>query len=200
MEVTLDFLAYEKYLEYMDSKIEKFFEQAKPYVFCKEGCSHCCQKGQYPYSHLEFRYLLYGSLNLSKEQMLLIDKNVEDVKKLQKENTDDRFFYRCPFLIDDKCSVYKYRGLICRSHGLAFYIDKAQNYKIPGCVDYGLNYSNVVDLNQKLVSKEMFDKLGIEEEPVAYNLSLKYLLNNDATKALNLEFGKNKPLIDWFVE
>ena len=195
----MDFLAYEKYLEWVDSKIAKFFEQAKPYVFCKVGCAHCCKRGEYPYSLLEFKYILYGSLNLSKETMLEIDKNVEEVRALQRENTEERFFYRCPFLINDKCAVYKYRGLICRTHGLAFYINENNNFKVPSCVDLGLNYSNVVDSEHKLFSQEMFDKLGIEEEPLAYNLSLKFLLNNDATQKLELDFGENRPLIDWFV-
>lgn len=194
----LEFALYEKYLEYIDGKIAKFFNQASPYIFCKEGCSFCCKKGAYPFSHLEFRYLLFGSLSLKPEEMLTIDKNVDKLKELQKQNSEDVFYYECPFLINNKCSVYKHRGLICRSHGLVFYLQETKELRVPACVDEGLNYSSVYDKKTKIFSKNMFEKTGIKDEPVAYNLSLKFLLNNDATKALDLNFGENKPLIDWF--
>lgn len=193
------FELYEKYLEYIDAKIQKFFKQAEPYVFCKEGCSYCCEKGQYPFSELEFNYLLFGTLGLTPEETNEIDKNIIEIKKLQKENKEEQFLYRCPFLINKRCSVYKYRGIICRTHGLAFYGEN-QDFKVPGCVDYGLNYSNVVDKDQKLISLEMFEKLGIENEPLAYNLSLKFLLNSEMAKILQLNFGENKLLIDWLQE
>lgn len=192
------FIFYEKYLDQIGAKIDKFFKQAAPYIFCKEGCSHCCEIGQYPFSELEFKYILLGALNLSAEEIKIIDENVAAIKKEQKESTADPFMYKCPFLINKRCCVYQYRGLICRTHGLAFYIDDSQNIKIPGCVDYGLNYSNVVDKNTKMISQEAFDKSGFENEPVAYNLSLKFLMNNEATEFLELDFGESKALIDWF--
>lgn len=194
------FRTYEKYLDQIGAKIDKFFDQAKPYIFCKEGCSHCCETGQYPFSELEFKYILFGALNLSAEEIKIIDENVAEIKKQQKESNDDPFMYKCPFLINKRCCVYKYRGLICRTHGLAFYIDDNQNIKIPGCVDFGLNYSNVVDKETKMISQEIFDSLGFEKEPVAYNLSLKFLMNNEATEYLELDFGESKASIDWFEE
>lgn len=191
---------YEKYLDFIGEKLAKFFKQAEAFVFCKEGCSHCCEKGQYPYSELEFKYLLYGSLNLPPETLQQIDKNIYELKQSAKDLTEEerkKFMYRCPFLIDKKCSVYMHRGLICRTHGLAFYLNETENFKIPGCADLGLNYSNVVDKNHKMFSREKFNKLGIKEEPLAYNLSLKFLYGCEAAKILNLEFGENKLLIDW---
>lgn len=197
------FHLYEKYLEYIDAKIAEFFTQAEPFVFCKEGCSYCCEKGQYPYSELEFKYLLFGSLDLSPEETSEIDQNIIEIKKLQKESKErgeEKFLYRCPFLINKRCSVYKHRGIICRTHGLAFYLDEIQNFKIPACFEYGLNYSNVVDEDQKLFSREKFEKLGIKQEPLAYNLSLKFLLNCDVAKVLGLNFGENRLLADWLQE
>ncbi len=195
---------YEKYLEFLDAKLQVFFEQSKAFIFCKEGCSKCCEIGQYPYSEIEFKYLLYGSLNLTKEQVALIDKHIAEIKKQQQDCEDkDKFKYRCPFLIDNRCCVYKHRGLICRTHGLAFYLNEKDNFKVPGCYEYGLNYSNVIEVNEngdgKLFSREKFNQLGIEQEPLAYNLSLKFLLNT-AEEHFNVNCGENKPLIDWLEE
>ena len=55
---------YEKYLEFLNTKLNKFFEQQEPYIFCKDGCSLCCQNAQFPYSLLEVQYLLKGLFEL----------------------------------------------------------------------------------------------------------------------------------------
>jgi len=197
--------AYKTYLELLDNRIAQYFEQSKDFVFCKEGCSSCCEKGQYPCSQLEFTYILQGSLDLKPAQLAIIDKNIAEIKKQQRECEDrPTFTYRCPFLIENRCSVYHHRAFICRTHGLAFYIDENVELKLPGCFHIGLNYSNVFELNEKgspvLISRERCEQLGIEEDPLAYNLGLKTLLYNEDTQRLKLKFGDNKALIDWLEE
>ncbi|MCQ2958271.1 MAG: hypothetical protein MJ180_05150, partial [Candidatus Gastranaerophilales bacterium] len=48
------------YLDEINTKLEKFFKAQEPYIFCKEGCSHCCEDGQYPCTELEFSMLKLG--------------------------------------------------------------------------------------------------------------------------------------------
>jgi len=193
---------YEKYLEIIGTRLlKKYFEQQKEYIKCKEGCSHCCETGQYPYSQVEFQYLMLGYETLSEEEKSIVQEKIKKVKKEKEEYTGEEFMHECPFLIDKKCSVYKYRGIICRTHGLLFFLinkDGESKNKIPHCVNLGLNYSNVYDEEKETISQELWEKSGIKEEPVAYNLSLKVLLNNGVTKELELDFGEEKALIDWF--
>ena len=49
-----------------------------------------------------------------------------------------------------------------------------------------------------MLSQEMFEATGFATEPVAFNLSLKFMLNNEITKYLELDFGEQKTMIDWF--
>lgn len=193
---------YEKYLEILHNRmLQKFFAQQKEYVFCKLGCSHCCEKGQYPFSELEFKYTMMGYNNLSNEDKMIIDEQIREVKTEQVNYSGDNFMYRCPFLINKMCSIYKYRGIICRTHGLMFYYknkDGETKNKAPHCIDIGLNYSNVYDTKTQTISDDLWRKSGIETEPVAYNLSLTFLLDNILTRELKLEFGAEKTLIDWF--
>ena len=195
--------AYEKYLELINNLLLKnYFEQQRHYLHCKKGCSHCCKSGQYPFSELELQYLSFGYSKLEKQQQDAIWKKIEKIKEDKKNSSDKEFLYECPFLVDESCSLYKYRGLICRTHGLMFFIlDKDGNSKakIPNCVNLGLNYSNVYDKEQKVISQALWKKSGIEEEPLAYNIGLKALMKNSATDDLGLEFGKLKSLIDWFI-
>ena len=194
---------YEKYLSIIGYYIDKYFQDQAPYICCKEGCSHCCETGEYPYTHLEFEYLMFGYKNLNDKQKEIIQEKVKKIKEEQQaaKKEDKKFMYECPFLINKSCSVYDYRGIICRSHGLmTFFCDEngKENYQIPYCVHFGLNYSEVFDAEKDTISKEKWHKSGIEVEPNSYNLGLKYLLDNEISYGLNLNFGKQKSLIDWF--
>lgn len=193
---------YRKYLDNVDASLGEFFEIQKPYICCKEGCSSCCETGEYPITDLEFQYLMIGYSKLKEEDKNIIKENVDKVKKEKKENPkDQKFMHRCPFLIDKKCSVYSYRGLICRNHGLVYYTtDKNDKllYIVPHCVNDGLNYSSVFDDEMGTLSSKKWEETGIEVEPVSYNIGTKFLRNNHTTKALELEFGEEKAIIDWF--
>ena len=60
-----------------------------------------------------------GFNTLSEENKQLIKGKVKNLKEEQK-NTKEKFKYTCPFLIDDVCLVYNFRGITCRSFGLMF--------------------------------------------------------------------------------
>lgn len=193
-----DIQKYEVYLLYLMPRLEKFFHEQSPYIFCQEGCSHCCEKGEYPFSELEFTYIMNGVQGLSAGIIEQLNQNIAKVKKEQKnKSTDKKFMYQCPFLINKRCVVYSYRGLVCRTHGLAFF-DKNNKLVVPACVDKGLNYANVYNFEKQNISSEKCKELGIEQEPLAHNVGLHFILNNSITQNLGLEFGQTKPLIDWF--
>lgn len=193
---------YEKYLSYVESTLlNKYFAQQKDYIFCKEGCDLCCKNGEYPFSDVEFKYLMLGFEFLDENTKNIIRAKIDDIKKQKETSTQKPFVHECPFLINKRCSVYAHRGLICRTHGLLFFITdengKTKN-KMPYCVNLGLNYSNVYDEKTKTISSELWEKSKIEAEPVAYNISLKALMKNEAAEYLGLEFKELRALIDWF--
>jgi Fe-S-cluster containining protein len=151
---------------------------------------------------LEFMYLLKSVI--TKSDMETYGKVQNKVTKLLKDRAKvkdgEKFLYECPFLIDKKCCAYPYRGLICRTHGLAFFIDNSKKLKVPACVDLGLNYSEVYDKKSQMLLTEKFKSCGFKKEPVAYNISLKELMKTELVEALELDFGETKPLIDWFIK
>jgi Fe-S-cluster containining protein len=199
--MTSEIEVYETYLKAIEKTfLKRYFEQQKEYLHCKKGCSYCCKNGQYPISQIEFEYLLIGYNALSNDMKEIIKTEISKVKRKRQDNPDKDFTYACPFLLNNECSIYEYRPIICRTHGLSFFLTdesgKTRN-KIPYCVNLGLNYSNVYDKESKTISLEKWKTTGICEEPVAYNLSLKALMKNDITKELELEFGGIKALIDY---
>lgn len=181
---------YHKYLEFLDIRLKKMFDSQAPFIKCKNGCAHCCKEGLYPISELEFLNVMFYYHVLNEDVQNKINKNVKFLLKNRREK-----YYQCPFLIDNSCSVYNARPIICRTFGLLTYNDKGHK-KIPFCVDLGLNYADVYDKNLKKIVAKSED--GIE--PVAFNIDRRYLRDKVFEKEFNIFFGEDKPLIDWLGE
>ena len=141
---------------------------------------------------------MLGTRFLDKDTFNQVEKNMFEVKNAKKEhNENEKFMHKCPFLINKKCSLYKFRGLICRTHGLAFF-SKENKLLVPACVDKGLNYSNVYDFENKTISVEKCENSGIKQEPLAHNVGLHFMTNNSFIDSIGLKFGEIKPMIEWF--
>ncbi len=158
---------YKDFLKELDSKLLNYFNQHKSHIHCKIGCSSCCETGDYPLSQLELEYLMQGYINLENEVKIIVQENI---KKLEKGGC-------CPFLVEKKCSVYLYRPIICRVHGLA-YLCKDNKVKVPYCVNDNKNYSDV------------YEKGEIRINPVTENLDTPNVLKD-------FDYGEIRNLFDW---
>lgn len=191
------------YLNFIQKKLDKYFEDQKPFIFCKKGCGKCCKNQQFPYTQIEMQYLITGVLSLTPEIRDKVEENLNQVieghKIYKQKKLKSKFKYTCPFLIDNVCSVYDYRGLICRCFGLMIKPEKGR-INIPFCCFDGLNYSNVMNLKTKQFSKRKYKKLGVEEGPNVYQVGYEQLVDEDLAKGFGFKFGKVKAMIDWFEE
>lgn len=179
---------YEKFLEELDLVLKKLFDNHKKYIKCKKGCSICCSGGEFPYSQLEFTYLTEGFINLSNDEKRIVQNNIKNLLAEKEKFKGERFEHTCPFLINNECSVYKYRGIICRTFGLCYYDDVNKYVRLPACVNFGLNYSQVYDIENKT--------LNISDIP-KQNLRIDIVLNNENAKKYNLKSGEIRPMLDW---
>jgi len=175
---------YEKFLKDFDKKLKKYFEEQAEHICCKEGCAGCCEIGDYPFTQLEMMYLMTGFQKLPKETQEIVRNSMLEVKK---NKVSSHMYYKCPFLVNKKCSVYKYRGITCRTFGLAYLVDKKnKQVKIPECVNEGLNFSKV------------YDGTEIQINPIKENLDLPSVTKSKIAKNHKLEFGESRSLVDWF--
>ncbi len=158
---------YAEFINNLDEKLKKYFELHKEHIYCKPGCSLCCENGDYPISALELEYLMIGFSKLSNEEKITVKNNIKNIVKGG----------ACPFLINKNCSVYPYRPIICRVHGLA-YICHNEIVKVPYCVKEGKNYTKVYKDGE------------IEINPIKENLDTQNLLKD-------FDFGEIRNLIDW---
>ncbi len=165
---------YELFLKNLESKLAKYFERDKDKINCAKGCSSCCQNADFPLSFLEMKYLMQGFLGLDK---LTHDKVRDNIRKIIESGKKS---YICPFLKDDMCSVYEYRPIICRVHGLA-YMRTDGIVNLPDCSNFGKNYS------------ENFDGKTVDFEPIKEDLNPIAIRKNE-----KIDFGEVRSMIDWF--
>jgi Fe-S-cluster containining protein len=192
------------YLDFIQKKLDKFFESQKPFIFCKKGCGRCCKNQQFPYTQIEMQYLLSGIFSLTPEIRNKVENNLNLVIKNKKEFDKKKykrkkFQYNCPFLIDNVCCVYEYRGLICRSFGLMIKPEEGK-VSIPFCVYEGLNYSNIMNISKMQFSKRKYERLKVQETPSVYHVGYQQLVDEDLAKGFGFRFGKIKSMLDWFIE
>lgn len=142
---------------------------------------------------------MLGAWQLDLNTKKIIANNIKQIA-LEKMNYSGKDFrYDCPFLINNECAVYQYRGIICRSFGL-LNIGSDGRIKVPFCCFQGLNYANVMEDGGNKISAEKFKKSGIKEEPAAFHTNYEFLTDPDFEKMFKFSFGEKKPLIDWFIE
>ena len=191
---------YLEFLDYLMGSLNKYFEAQTPYIKCKRGCAKCCSNGDYPFSQLEVGLLKLGFQTLDKKTQNIIRENIKKLitAKLN-HNKETVFTYECPFLLNNECSLYLYRGIICRTFGL-IYIKENAKQQIPFCAYEGLNYSDILDKEKDMLMPEKMRELGIEAEPKAYNIHYDFLTSDKVAHAFEIEFGKRGPLIDLLIE
>lgn len=170
---------YEKFLEDFDRELAQLMQSQQLYLKCKKGCAECCQNGNYPFSRLEMEYLMSGFLTLPENIKQQIRSNISEIK--------DKNKYTCPFLINNLCSLYDYRGIVCRTHGLAYLYNGI--IKLPECANNGKNYSDIFDKETKEI---------IVKNPIKTSLRTDDILKSPLAEKYQLEAGEIRKLIDWF--
>ena len=179
---------YESFIKEFDEQISKLIDLQKKYIYCKEGCSYCCEKGDYPFSQIEFNYLTQGFINLDTEEKIIVQKNIKKLLEEKKNFTGEKFEHVCPFLINKKCCVYDYRGIICRTFGICYYDEENKYVRLPECVNLGLNYSQYYDKKEKI--------LKISDVPMV-NLRIDKVLTSELAKKYNIKLGEIRPMLEW---
>lgn len=187
-EMNMNIENFEKFLTSVNNDIEKIFDNQKEYIHCQNGCSLCCEKGDYPISEIEYEYMMIAYNELKRETKELIKQNVKEIK-----NTDS---YKCPFLINNSCSIYTHRPFVCRTFGVLTE-DAKGNPSFPFCATMNKNYSKIYDKETNHLSSKLVEQNGYKIFPKFFRLSNKVIMNIPLAKQLNIIFGETKKMIDF---
>ena len=117
----------------MDTLCRSLEQQHDKHLRCKEGCSSCC-RFSLTFSAVEILHIAV--------RLLEGDRSHRDTVLAALAAADPDAEGPCPLLVNDRCTAYEHRPLLCRSHGLAFVTREEENgplLRLSGCE---LNYTN----------------------------------------------------------
>lgn len=77
---------------------------------CGPGCASCC--------HRRIEVFAVEAEPIATELAMLAARDPDLRARIRRQADDPEHSQICPLLVDDRCSVYDARPLICRSHGL----------------------------------------------------------------------------------
>ncbi len=98
-------VAFLDFRDRLGLKTEEASEKYKDQMVCKAGCSSCC-KGDFKISPLEGLLVKKAVEELTPETQSIIVQNLA--------NHDPNV---CPLLVNDQCSIYTERPILCRIFG-----------------------------------------------------------------------------------
>jgi Fe-S-cluster containining protein len=120
---------HDEQLHVLENYINLLHEKTDTHPSCKNNCSGCCK---YPIwaTEVEYKYIMnWVATHLTNETTVLINDNLkkwnEEIGQLalsykpgdkQKSNEYTRKNVKCPFLIDNSCSIYEARPVVCRTY------------------------------------------------------------------------------------
>jgi Fe-S-cluster containining protein len=116
----------------------KYDGAAEHYGFKCDGCEvNCCLTRFYHHTYLEYQFIRKGFENLDsqkqREIQLKADEICRQTARADKKGQPVRLM--CPLNDGGLCTLYPYRPMICRLHGIPYELQKPgrQVFHGPGC-------------------------------------------------------------------
>ena len=118
--------SYQQFQNNVDVFFERVLNNNNEKMKCKSGCSQCC--------HAKFSVFAWeASVIIDYFESMSYQEKAATIQKWPSQNSDSV----CSFLVDDQCTIYSSRPIICRTQGLPLYIDG----KMDSCP---LNFEDVI--------------------------------------------------------
>ena len=104
--------SYQQFQNNVDIFFEQVLNKNKEKMKCKSGCSQCC--------HAKFSVFAWeASVIIDYFESLSDQEKTDLIQKWSCQKSDSV----CSFLVDDQCTIYSSRPIICRTQGLPLFID-----------------------------------------------------------------------------
>ena len=151
---------------------------AVEYGFNCSGCEdNCCRTSFYHHTVIEYFYLHSGYLNRLEKERAQLRQRASRVKQAmaRADARGEKRRIMCPLNLDGLCSLYRYRPMICRLHGLPSEIQRPGGGRVrsPGCGDFDrqcgpasyIKFDRTpLYMEMLMTEKEIREKLGFTEK------------------------------------
>ena len=95
---------------------------------CGPGCASCC--------HRRIEVFAVEAEPIATELAMLAARDPDLRARIRRQADDPEHSQICPLLVEDRCSVYDARPLICRSHGLPVLVNTDAGPAVSVCPLY----------------------------------------------------------------
>lgn len=103
---------YQDLIRLLDQEFLRIKAEHGSRIRCRPGCAECC---------LRFSVLPLEAAVLREA----VETMAEEIQSLIRNQAVNQESPSCPLLVDERCSAYDFRPVICRTHGLPLaYIDE----------------------------------------------------------------------------
>jgi len=125
----------------------QYAEASKHYGFHCKGCEdNCCRTRFYHHTYLEYLYIHAGLKKLGNQRQRELQSRAAVVcrESAKADNKAMPVRLMCPLNSDGLCTLYRYRPMICRLHGISHELRKPGQNVIrgPGCEMFDLQCSD----------------------------------------------------------
>ncbi|MEW5822181.1 MAG: YkgJ family cysteine cluster protein [Cyanobacteriota bacterium] len=144
-------ILYEELLHKINDLTTQIKQEYPDQINCKIECCECCNN-IFNISIIEGYYLQEGFDKLDQETINIVKDNALSIKEQITFQHKDKIDLKCPLLINNKCVIYDYRPIICRTFGSPMLDEKSG--QIATC---NLNFQNMRDkeYSLKTISSKM---------------------------------------------
>ncbi len=139
----------------LQRQTEQLQAQYADQMQCRRGCAGCCRDG-FTIREIEALYLLEGFNALPEETQQLICQNLESPSE------------KCPLLVDEACSLYRNRPVLCRAYGLMIQLKETISTCPLNFTDHQAQKLSVLDIAPYYeLLDELSERLPSQSKPAA---------------------------------
>ncbi|MEM7157535.1 MAG: YkgJ family cysteine cluster protein [Myxococcota bacterium] len=109
----------------VDAHFDAALERSADQMQCRAGCARCC--------HQRFGVFEVEAHRVRAALVRLGRQDPELRERVRQQADDPDAAVHCALLVDDRCTVYEDRPLLCRTHGLPTLIRDEQGTSLQGC-------------------------------------------------------------------
>ena len=165
----------EKMLNLYNRMARAYDRSASCYGFSCSGCDeNCCEERFYHHTLSEFLYLLQGLQALEEGKRKEIFDRAREVAELYRMHDREGHARRimCPLNQDNLCSLYEYRLMICRLHGVPYKMRRPDNTETQGIGCHRIDW----DMSPEKSAECILDRTDLYRELSGIEIELRQRL------------------------
>jgi uncharacterized protein len=121
-------LKYHQFIQQVEDLTTRLSQYYSQHLVCRRGCSGCC------YTRLSVFEVEAASLRAAiRELPVEIRRRIEQQALDVSEDGRGDASIACPLLVEDQCSVYHSRPVICRTQGLPLLFEAGEEQVVDFC-------------------------------------------------------------------